>query len=49
MFYYLTSFSGGGQYFFGKNYKKPSVKGYDCFEGKSASGDKNQYNLFCRK
>ncbi len=25
------------------------VGGHDCFKGKGAFGDKNQYNLFCRK
>ncbi len=28
--------------------KNPFVGGHDRFEGKGASGDKNQYNLFCR-
>ncbi len=33
----------------GENCEKPFVKGYNRFEGKGASGDKNQYNFFCRK
>ncbi len=32
-----------------KNCEKPFVGGCDHFEGKWASGYKNQYNLFCRK
>ncbi len=32
-----------------KNCKKPFVRGHDHFEGKGVSGDKNQFNLFCRK
>ncbi len=35
--------------FFGKNCENPFVGGHDRFEGKRALGDKNQYNLFCRK
>ncbi len=36
---------------FGKNWEKPFEREHDCFEGKGASGDKNQYDsfFFCRK
>ncbi len=32
-----------------KNCEKSLVGGHDHFEGKGASGDKNQYKLFCKK
>ncbi len=32
-----------------KNFEKPFAGGHDPFGGKRESGDKNQYNLFCRK
>ncbi len=32
-----------------KNCEKPFVGGHNHFEGKGASGDKNQYELFCKK
>ncbi len=47
MFYYKTSFSKKAE-FLEKTAKNPFVGGHDCFEGKGASGDKNQYNLFGR-
>ncbi len=48
MFYYTTSFSKKAV-FLEKTAKTPfvGVGGHDCFEGRGASGDKNQYNLFC--
>ncbi len=46
MFYYRTSFSK--KVFLEKTAKNLFVGGHDHFEGRGASGDKNQYNLFCR-
>ncbi len=45
MFYYKGSFSEKAV-FLEETAKNPFVRGHDCFEGKRASGDKNQYNLF---
>ncbi len=47
MFYYKTSLSQKA-IFSEKTAKNPFVGGYDRFEGRRASGHKNQYNLFCR-
>ncbi len=47
MFYYRTSFSKNAV-FLEETAKNPFVGGNDHFEGKGASGDKNQYILFCR-
>ncbi len=47
MFYYRTSFSKNAV-FLEKTAKNPFVGGHDGFEGRGASGKKNQYNFFCR-
>ncbi len=47
MFYYRTSFSKKA-IFLEETAKNLFVGGHDRFEGRGASGDKNQYNLFCR-
>ncbi len=47
MFYYETHFSKKAV-FLKKTAKNPFVGGHDPSEGKGASGDKNQCNLFCR-
>ncbi len=47
MFYYKTSFSKKAV-FLEKTAKNPFVGGHDRFEGRRASSDKNQYNLFGR-
>ncbi len=47
MFYYKTSFSKKAVSL-EKTAKNLFVEGHDRFEGGGASGDKNQYNLFCR-
>ncbi len=45
MFYYKTNFSKNAG-LLEKTAKNPFVEGNDRFEGRGASGDKNQYNLF---
>ncbi len=47
MFYYRTIFSKKAV-FLEKMAKNPFVGGRGHYEGRGASGDKNQYNLFCR-
>ncbi len=47
MFDYKTSFSKKAV-FLEKTAKNPFVGGHDRFQGRGTSGDKNQYNLFCR-
>ncbi len=47
MFYYRTSFSKKAV-FLEETAKNPFMEGHDLFEGRGASGDKNQYNIFCR-
>ncbi len=47
MVYYKTSFSKQAV-FLEKTAKNPFVGGHNRFEGRGASGDKNQCNLFCR-
>ncbi len=38
----------GAAVFLEKIAKNPFVEGHDRFEGRGASGDRNQYNLYCR-
>ncbi len=47
MFYYKTSFSKKAV-FLEKTAKNPFVGEHGRFEGREASGDTNQYNLFYR-